>query len=416
MPADTAIENEGQALLGITVLDFTRVLAGPFATLILADLGAEVIKVELPGHGDEARGFGPFVSPGDAGHDDESGVGDSAYFASVNRGKASVTLDLRTDKGREIALRLTQTADVLVENFRPGSMARFGLDFDAVHVRNPRLVYASISGFGQTGPYSRRPAYDVIIQAMSGLASVTGHPGQPPIRVGSSTADLSAALFSVIGILAALRQVEAGGTGQHLDVSMLDCQVALLENAIARHDVNGEVPVPLGSRHPAITPFQFFPARDGYVVVAAGNNRLWDTLCRALERPDLVDDPRFASNALRTENHAVLESELEQIFVRRGVDDWLEDLEAAGVPCGPVNDLARVVHDPHIAARGMLARTKLPGGGTLVVPASPLRSSSQPTRGVSSPPELGEHTEEILSQRLGIDQDEIAELRRVGVI
>ena len=235
-------------LQGVRVLDLTRVLAGPFASMILADFGAEVIKIELPGGGDEARGFGPFVN------------GESAYFASVNRGKKSVAVDLRRERGQELARAVAGSCDLLLENFRPGSMARFGLDFDSLHAAYPRLVYASISGFGQTGPYARRPAYDVIIQAMSGIASITGVEGQPPVRVGSSIADLGAALYGVIGMVAALARARETGRGQHLDVSMLDCQIALLENAVARYDVTGEVPAPLGSRHPAITPFQFFRA------------------------------------------------------------------------------------------------------------------------------------------------------------
>ena len=284
-------EQQAGMLQGVRVLDLTRVLAGPFASMILADFGAEVVKVELPGGGDEARGFGPFVN------------GESAYFASVNRGKKSVAIDLRSERGQELVRSLAGRCDLLLENFRPGSMARFGLDFDSLHAEHPRLVYASISGFGQTGPYAERPAYDVIIQAMSGIASITGIEGQPPVRVGSSIADLSAALYGVIGMVAALARARETGRGQHLDVSMLDCQIALLENAVARYDVSGEVPAPLGSRHPAITPFQFFRAADGYLVIAAGNNRLWRSLCETIGSPELCEDERFATNEMRTRNH-----------------------------------------------------------------------------------------------------------------
>ena len=305
---------------GVRVLDLTRVLAGPYASMVLADLGAEVIKIELPGTGDEARGFGPFQN------------GESAYFASVNRGKKSATIDLRKARGQDLARRLAGECDVLIENFRPGSMDRFGLGYAALHALYPCLVYASISGFGQTGPYAQRPAYDVLIQAMGGLASITGQPDGPPVRVGSSIADLSAALFGAIGILAALERARRTGEGQQVDISMLDCQVALLENALARYAVSGEVPRPLGSRHPAITPFQFFAARDGYIVIAAGNDRLWRQLCDALGLGALADDPRFANNALRTENHAALEPILERALAEKTVDEWCTILAAAGVP------------------------------------------------------------------------------------
>lgn len=396
-------------LQDVRILDFTRVLAGPFATMVLADLGAEVIKVELPGHGDDSRGFGPFVG----GASGDAGV--SAYFLSVNRGKKSVTIDLRTDAGRDLALQLASRCDVLVENFRPGSMARFGLDYESVAVENPRIVYASVSGFGQTGPYAHRPAYDVIIQAMSGLASITGLPGQPPVRVGSSTSDLSAALYCAVGVLAALTHARSTGKGQHVDVSMLDCQISLLENAIARYDVTGQAPEPLGSRHPTITPFQFFAATDGFVVVAAGNDRLFASLCTVLERQDLIDDERFIDNAARTQNHGDLERALADVFAGGKVDDWLAALEAAGVPCGPVNDVARIVADPHVAARQLLQRQTF-GGGDVAVPGPPLKFSQSPCRPVSSAPELGEHTDEILDSWLQLDDGARRQLRTDGII
>ena len=404
MPADPSLLDEAPLLEGVRVLDFTRVLAGPYATMVLADLGAEVIKVELPGSGDEARNFGPFVA------------GVSAYYASVNRGKKSVTLDLRTPRGSRLAMDLVERSDVLVENFRPGSMSRFGLDFEHVSARNPRLVYASISGFGQSGPYSHRPAYDVIVQAMSGLASITGLPGQPPVRVGSSTADLSAALFACVGLLAALGRARETGRGRHLDLSMLDCQVALLENAIARYDVTGEVPGPLGSRHPAITPFQFFAAADGWVVVAAGNDRLFARLCEVLGRPELAGDARFADNASRTENHADLESEIGDAFAGGSVARWLDRLEKAGVPCGPVNDVADLVRDPQVRSRGMIRRQPC-AGESVAVPVSPLRFAGEtPDIDPRPAPALGEHTESVLQELLGLDAADLGSMRRDGVI
>jgi len=372
--------------------------------MVLADLGAEVIKVELPGTGDEARGFGPFQN------------GESAYFASVNRGKKSVTLDLRTASGCELARRLAGVSDVLLENFRPDRMAGFGLDYASLHQLHPPLVYASISGFGQSGPYSDRPAYDVIIQAMSGLASITGPAGGPPVRVGSSVADLSAALYSVVGILAALMQARQTGQGQHLDVSMLDCQVALLENAVARFDVTGEVPAPLGSRHPTITPFQFFEAADGYIVVAAGNERLWERLCEALGCPALLEDPRFGSNALRTAHHGELEALLAAELSKRTVDEWCATLGESGIPCGPVQDVGDVIADPHLQARGMIARAEHPDLGSLALPAFPLQFSARERQHLSPSPRLGQHTEEVLSGLLGVGGGELAALAREGAI
>jgi len=394
----------GQALSGVRVLDFTRVLAGPFASMILADLGADVIKIELPETGDEARGFGPFLN------------GESAYFLSVNRGKKSVTLDLRLEEGQRLARQLVSDCDILVENFRPGSMARFGLDYESVRALNPKLVYASISGFGQTGPYAQRPAYDIIIQAMSGLASITGRHGEPPVRVGSSISDLGAALYGVIGILAALSQARATGKGQQVDVAMLDCQVALLENAIARFDVTGEIPVPLGSRHPAITPFQFFQAADGYVVVAAGNDSLWQRLCETIGVADLSKDARFSTNAFRTENHAELEPLLAAAFGAQAVEEWCTRLGEAGVPCGPIQNIEQVVGDPQLAARQMIVRVPHEAAGELAMPASPIKFSEVQAKAPAPAPTLGQHTEEILAELAGVDRDELLRLREAGVV
>jgi CoA:oxalate CoA-transferase len=391
-------------LEGVRVLDLTRVLAGPYATMVMADLGAEVIKIELPGQGDEARGFGPFQN------------GESAYFTSINRGKKSVTLDLRQQRGQELARQLAGQCDVLIENFRPGSMARFGLDYATLHALYPRLVYASVSGFGQTGPYAQRPAYDVIIQAMGGIASITGAAGGEPVRVGSSIGDLSAALFGVIGVLAALNRAQQTGEGQQVDISMLDCQVALLENALARYFVSGEVPGPLGSRHPAITPFQFFHASDGYVVIAAGNDGLWRKLCEALEIIELIDDARFANNALRTENQAALEPLLEQALGRRAVAEWVEVLGAAGIPCGPIHTIAQVADDVQVAAREMIIELVHPQAGSQAMPNSPLKFSETPVRLEKAAPLLGQDTEEVLRSLVGLNEGDVEDLRRAEVI
>ena len=391
-------------LEGMRVLDLTRVLAGPYASMILADLGAEVIKVELPEKGDESRDFGPFQN------------GESAYFASVNRGKKSVTIDLRKEAGAQLVQRLALECDVLIENFRPGSMARFGLDYERIHKENQRLVYASISGFGQTGPYAHRPAYDVIVQAMGGIASITGESGGTPVRVGSSVGDLSAALFGVVGILAAWGRAKESGQGQQIDISMLDCQVALLENAIARFYVNGDVPQPLGSRHPAITPFQFFLASDGYIVIAAGNDNLWQKLCSALGREELAADKRFVDNASRTKNHAELEPLLQSAFAERSVVEWCDILGVAGIPSGPIHSVADVCADEQVAARQMIVELVHPIAGRQTMPNSPFKFSQTPVRLRDSAPTLGQHTEDVLTSLLGLSINEIAGLRAEDVL
>jgi len=353
-------------LEGITVVDLTRVLAGPYATMLLADMGARVIKVESPAGGDDARAFPPFVD------------GQSAYFASVNRGKESIALDLKAPADRAVFEALLARADVLAENFRPGSLARLGYGWEALHARYPRLVLASTSGFGQTGPDAARPAYDVIVQAMGGLMSVTGHPGQPPVRVGTSLGDITAGLFTVVGIEAALLKRATTGRGSHVDVAMFDCQLAILENAIARLMVSGSDPGPLGSRHPSITPFQALMTADGPIVVAAGNDTLFGALVEALELDALADDPRFASNQARTENQAALEALLEARLATAPAAHWLARLGEAGVPAGPVNRVSQALASPQVAARTMLVETALPNGRPLKVAGNPIKLSGVP--------------------------------------
>jgi CoA:oxalate CoA-transferase len=391
-------------LYGMRVLDLTRVLAGPYSTMILADLGAEVIKVELPEVGDEARFFGPFQN------------GESAYFSSVNRGKKGITIDLRTTQGSDIVRRLLKDCDVLVENFRPGSMDRFGLGYDRLSRSHPHLVYASISGFGQTGPYAKRPAYDVIIQAMGGISSITGNPGESPVRVGSSIADLSAALFGAIGILAAWGSAKGTGLGQHVDVSMLDCQMAMLENAIARYYIEDSIPRPIGSRHPTITPFQFFRASDGYIVLAVGNERLWNRLCCTLDANELLTDSRFVDNVSRSANQQDLERILQEHFIRRSVEYWLENLGREGIPCGPIQDIEQICNDPQIAEREMLIEIEHPIAGLQKMPNSPLKFSRSKIELTTPSPTLGEHTEEILRSMLGIKEEELDVLRSEKII
>ena len=351
-------------LSGILVVDLTRVLAGPFCTLVLADLGARVIKVESPGRGDDARQFGPFVE------------GRSAYFTSLNRGKQSIALDLKAEGDRDIFERLLQRADVLVENFRPGAMARLGYAWEALHERYPRLVMASTSGFGQTGPYAQRPAYDIVAQGMGGIMSLTGQPGGPPTRVGTSLGDITAALFTAVGIEAALLDRERSGRGMHVDVAMLDSQVAILENAIARYTATGEVPGPLGSRHPSITPFEALATRDGHVIIAAGNDALFAALCRALGCAELARAPRFASNDLRTRNHAALKPALEAALAARSAAEWLALLSEAGVPCAPIQNVQQVLEDRQVAARNMVVTVEGGTDGATRAAGNPIKLSA----------------------------------------
>lgn len=349
-------------LAGLLVVDLTRVLAGPFCTMVLADLGARVIKVEAPG-GDDARRIGPFVD------------GESAYFTSLNRGKQSIALDLKHAADRTVFEKLLARADVLCENFRPGVMDRLGYGWETLHERHPRLVLASTSGFGQTGPYAGRPAYDIVVQAMGGVMSLTGHPGSPPTRVGSSLGDITAGLFTAVGIQAALLERERSGIGRRVDVSMLDAQVATLENAIARHAATGEVPGPMGSRHPSIAPFEALATARGHIVIAAGNDALFAVLCETLERVELAHDPRFASNELRRRNAVELSQLLEAALALRPADVWIERLLEAGVPCGPLNDVAAVVADPQVVARNMVVTAPLESGGRLEMAGNPVKIS-----------------------------------------
>ncbi len=354
----------GGPLSGVTIVDLSRVLAGPYCTMVLADLGARVIKVEAPGAGDDSRAYGPFVK------------GKSAYFMSLNRGKESIALDLKAESDREVFDALLDHADVVVENFRAGTMDRLGFGWDELHAGHPRLICASVSGFGRTGPYSSRAAYDIIVQAMGGVMSLTGHPDSPPVRVGASIGDIVAALFLSTGINAALYQRSLTGEGMLIDLAMLDAQVAILENAIARYVTTGSVPGPLGARHPSITPFDAFAAADGYLVIAAGNDVLFRRACALLERPDLADNPLFTSNDLRTRHQAALKDELESALRLHPVAYWLQAFEEAGIPCGPINTVDKVLADPQVIARNMVVSTDDRVAGPLTLAGNPLKFSA----------------------------------------
>ena len=347
----------------LLIVDLRRVLAGPYATMVLSDLGARVIKVERPGLGDDSRHIGPFQGE------------QSAYFASINRGKQSIALDLKDAGDRVIFEALVAKADVLVENYRPGVMAKLGLGWDVLHARHPRLIYAAASGFGQTGPDAHKAAYDMVVQAMGGIMSVTGWPGGKPTRVGTSVGDITAGLFTAIGILAALHDRARTGVGQFVDVAMLDGQIAILENAVARYAVTGVVPGPLGARHPSITPFAAYACEGGHIVIAAGNDALFGALAAALELPALLGDPRFASNAARTDHAEALADILEARLASAGPAHWLETLDKAGVPCGPLHDVAQALAHRQVRARQMVIETAFPDGTPLLAAGNPVKLS-----------------------------------------
>lgn len=393
-----------KTLEDLVVLDFSRVLAGPFCTMMLCDLGATVIKVERPGSGDDSRTYTPFVK------------GESAYFMSINRGKKSITLDLKHPKGKEVAVELAKRSDVLVENFKPGVMDSLGLGYEALKEINPRLVYASISGFGYTGPYSERPAYDLIIQGMGGIMSITGPDEHHPTKVGSSIADIFAGLFSAIGILSALHNRELTGRGQWVDVAMLDAMVAVLENAVSRYLATGNVPKPIGNRHPSIAPFCSVETADGFINIACGNDELWRRFCRIVGLDRLADDPRFLTNADRVKNFSELEPLINEATRKRASAELLKLLEEAKVPCGPINDIALVVKDPQVAAREMLVEVLHPVAGALKLPGVPIKLSDTPASIAGPAPLLGQHTEEVLSGMLGMGRGEIEKLKEEGAI
>jgi CoA:oxalate CoA-transferase len=351
-------------LSGITVIDLSRILAGPYCTLLMAEMGARVIKVEPPKGGDDARAYGPFVN------------GKSTYFASINRGKESIALDLKNDQHRAIFDKLLEKADVVVENFRPGTMEKLGYGWETLHPRYPNLIYASASGFGHTGPNSKDPAYDMVMQGMGGIMSITGNEGQPPSRVGMSIGDIGAGLYTAVAVNAALVHRMKTGESTKVDIAMFDCQLALLENAIMRYTVEGEVPGPLGARHPTITPFQAFKTADGAIIIAAGNDSLFVKMCGALGLEGLATSPDYKTNALRQKHHKQLELAIEAVLKGRPTAHWIEVVSKAGVPCGPINNVEQAIAHPQVAARNMLVEVPDGSGGTLKLAGNPLKMSA----------------------------------------
>jgi CoA:oxalate CoA-transferase len=392
-------------LAGVKVLDLTRVLAGPFCTLILSDLGAEVIKVEIPGWGDDARHIGPFINE------------QSLYFLGLNRAKKSLTLNLKKEEGKEIFKELVREFDVIIENFRPGTMDKLGLGYEVLKKLKPDLIYAASSGFGRTGPDSKKPAYDLLAQARGGIMSITGWPDVPPTRVGMSTGDITAGMFTAIAVNAALYHREKTGEGQLIDVAMLDSQVAILENALARYQVEGVSPTPIGNRHPALAPFQVFEAKDDNFILAIGNDKLWANFCRAVGKEEWITHKDFTTNTDRTNNLKKLTFHLSELFKTKNAGEWIDMIEAEGVPCGPINNIERVMQDSQVHARNMIVEVDDEKAGTIKIAGNPMKMSSLPDEKKRKPvPQLGEHTCEILQKYLGYSPQQLEQLKEAGVI
>jgi crotonobetainyl-CoA:carnitine CoA-transferase CaiB-like acyl-CoA transferase len=401
-----------QPLEGIRVLDLTRALAGPYCTMMLGDLGADVIKVERPGRGDDSRGWGPpFV-----GEPYGPYPGESAYFIAANRNKRSITVNLKQPQGQEIVRRLAAVSDVLVENFRTGVLDKMGLGYADLHAMNPSLVHCSISGYGRTGPYAERPGYDFIIQAEGGMMGIIGPEEGPPYRVGVPIVDITSGMFAATAILAALRARDVTGEGQAVDISLLDTQVALLANVASNYLVGGAEPRRLGNAHPNIAPYEAFRARDRWFALAAANQRQWAALCDVIGRPDLKDDPRFATNSARVSNRPALSEALGKAFAAREADEWLADLASAGLPCGPINTVPDVFAHPQAEARDLALATEHPTAGPVRLTGFPYKLSHTPARVRRPPPLLGQHTEEVLTRLLGYPAEEVALLREREVV
>ncbi len=399
------MSDHGGALDGIRVLDLTRVLAGPYCTMFLGDLGAEVVKVEQPGIGDDTRGWGPPFA-----------AGESAYFLSVNRNKKSLTVDLKTQGGQEVLRQLAQKADVLIENFRPGAMERFGLGEKELRADNPRLIYASLSAFGADGPMRDYPGYDLIVQAWGGLMSITGRPDGEPTKVGVAIVDIVAGLMLGQAVVSALYAREKLGVGQKIDTSLLEAQVACLVNAGSNYLVSGQIPRRYGNAHPSIVPYQSFETADGHLVIGVASESIWKRFCQALGRSELAEDSRFAKNAQRVENRVELLKLLAEIFSSRDSKTWTEILQDADVPCAPVQTVDQVFNDPQVIQRGMVAEMEHPRAGRIRMAGIPVKFTATPATLRLSPPLLGEHTEKVLEDWLGMSKEEISGMREKGIL
>ncbi len=402
-------------LAQIRVLDLTRVLAGPWATQILADFGAEVIKIEKPGEGDDTRGWGPpFLTNADGSQ------GDAAYYLATNRGKSSVEIDMATPGGQKLIRDLAAKSDIVIENFKTGGLTKYGLDYDSLRPLNPSLIYCSITGFGHSGPYAKRAGYDLMIQAMGGLMSITGerddHPGGGPQKVGVAVADIATGLYATIAILAALHAREQSGQGQFIDMALLDTQVGLLANLNLNYLVSGKVPVRMGNAHPNIVPYQTFATADGHIIIAIGNDRQFHDFCSLIGVPGIAGDERFHTNRARVENRTDLIPLLAAPMKARSTADWVTAFEAASIPCGPIYDIGQVFADPQVKARGLQIELTRPDGTITPGVANPVRFSGTPVSYDRAPPKLGDATDRVLADTLGLTQVEIAALRTSGAI
>jgi crotonobetainyl-CoA:carnitine CoA-transferase CaiB-like acyl-CoA transferase len=401
-------------LTGIRIFDLTRILAGPTCTQLLGDLGADVIKIERPGVGDDTRSWGPpYVKDADGNDTTES-----AYYLSANRNKRSITIDLRRAEGIALAKQLIAKCDVLIENFKVGSLAKLGLGYDDLKEEFPNLVYCSVTGFGQTGPYANRAGYDFLAQGLGGIMSITGDPEGPPMKVGVGIADVMTGMYASTAILAALRHRDATGQGQHIDTCLLDTQVSWLINEGTNYLVSGKIPIKLGNEHPNIVPYKVFGTADGYVILAVGNDRQFQDWCRCAGAEDLGADPRFATNPLRIGNREALYEAMPAYMTRKTTQQWLVGLASAKVPCSPVNNIKQVFENEQVQARGMRIEMDHPKAGSGKVPliGNPLRMSATPPQYRQAPPVLGEHTDEVLAEVLGLDEAEILALRQVGTV
>ncbi len=404
------------ALSHIRVLDLSRVLAGPWSGQILADLGAEVIKVERPGSGDDTRAWGPPFLKGADGRD----TSEAAYFLSANRNKQSITIDFTRPEGQKLVRELAENSDILIENFKVGGLAAYGLDYESLKAINPRLIYCSITGFGQSGPYAKRAGYDFMIQGLGGLMSITGRADQEegagPVKVGVALTDILTGLYSSVAMLAALASRDITGKGQHIDMALLDVQVACLANQAMNYLTTGNPPKRLGNAHPNIVPYQDFPTADGDFILTVGNDSQFRKFCEVAGHREWADDPRFSSNKARVAHRAELIPMIRQATVFKTTAEWVSALEAVGVPCGPINDLAAVFADPQVQARGLRVELEHPLAGMVPQVASPLRLSDTPVEYRMPPPLLGEHTQEVLQRVLGLAEEQVESLRKAEVI
>ena len=404
------------ALSGIRVLDLSRVLAGPWASQTLADLGAEVIKIERPGSGDDTRGWGPPFAKDKAGND----TTEAAYYLTANRGKKSLTVDITKPEGQEVVRNLAAQSDVVLENFKVGGLAKYGLDYTSLAKINPKLVYCSITGFGQDGPYKDRPGYDFMIQGMGGLMSITGAPdeapGGQPMKVGVAVADIFTGLYATIGILSALRHRDATGEGQHIDLALLDVQTAVLANQAMNYLTTGVAPGRLGNAHPNIVPYEAFPSADGYLILAVGNDSQFKSFCEVAGLNDLPADTRYATNRSRVANRETLVPMIRRAMVTKTTDEWIAVLEKANVPCGPINTLDRVFDNPQVQHRGMIRYLDHPVAGKVPTVANPIKFSKTPISGETAAPMLGQHSDEILRKVADLSDEQIEKLRSAGII